>query len=215
MAQIFPEWTNRIPLWGGVAGPVVGLLAVGAVWYYGSPRFIEVGYKPRQPVPYSHELHVGELGLDCRYCHAQVEVSPLATVPPTQVCMNCHQSVLRDDPKLAPIRASIASGLPMEWVRIHKLPDYAYFSHRAHVHAGVGCVTCHGRIDQMVEVAQAEPLSMGWCLDCHRNPAPHLRPTNEVTNMRWNAPDDQIEVATAWIAEKKIDPPTDCSGCHR
>ena len=215
MAQIFPEWTNRIPLWGSVAGPVVGLLAVGAVWYYGSPEYTDVGYKPRQPVPYSHELHVGELGLDCRYCHAQVEVSPVATVPPTQVCMNCHQVVLRDSAKLEPIRASAASGLPMEWVRVHKLPDYAYFSHQAHVRAGVGCVTCHGRIDQMEEVAQAEPLSMGWCLDCHRNPAPHLRPTDEVTNMRWNAPDNQDEVATALMAKKKIDPPTDCSGCHR
>jgi hypothetical protein len=185
------------------------------VWYYGSPRYTDVGYRPHQPVPYSHKLHVGELGLDCRYCHVSVEVSPVANVPPTRTCMNCHKLVARDSEKLAPIRESEASGFPMRWIRVHHLPDYAYFNHAAHVRAGVGCVTCHGRIDEMEEVMQVQPMSMGWCLDCHRNPAPNLRPRDQVTNMRWSPPDDQLELAAVLIAENGIRPPVDCSGCHR
>jgi len=154
LAQIFPEWTNKLALVAGIGGPVVTVLLIGGVWYYGSPEYLEVGYRPHQPVPYSHKLHVGDLGLDCRYCHASVEVSPVANVPPTQVCMNCHKLVARDSEKLAPIRESLASGFPVEWVRVHRLPDYAYFNHSAHVRAGVGCVSCHGRVDQMEEVMQ-------------------------------------------------------------
>ena len=149
-----------------------------------------MGYRPVQPVPYSHKLHVGELGLDCRYCHASVEISAVANVPPTQTCMNCHQLVKRDSEKLAPIRDSAASGRPMRWIRVHKLPDYAYFTHNAHVAAGIGCVTCHGRIDEMETVTQMTPLSMSWCLDCHRNPGPNRRPVSEVTNMKWTPPRD-------------------------
>ena len=215
MAQIFPEWTNRIPLVAGLSAPVAGLLLVGGVWYYGSPNYTDVGYRPHQPVEYSHKLHVGELGLDCRYCHVSVEVSPVANVPPTKTCMNCHKTVARDSEKLAPVRESDASGFPIQWVRIHKLPDFAYFHHAAHIRAGVGCVTCHGRIDEMERVRQVEPLSMSWCLDCHRNPAPNLRPDDQITNMRWSAPEHQLELASAVIEEKNIDPPVDCSGCHR
>jgi len=215
LAQIFPEWTNKIPLVAGLAGPVVGAVLVGGVWYYGSPRYTDVGYRPHQPVPYSHKLHVGELGLDCRYCHVSVEVSPVANVPPTRTCMNCHKLVTRDSEKLAPIRESDASGFPVQWVRVHHLPEYAYFNHSAHVRAGVGCVTCHGRIDEMEEVMQVQPLSMSWCLDCHRNPAPNLRPRDQITNMRWTPPEDQAELAAALIAENDIRPPVDCSGCHR
>ena len=149
-----------------------------------------MGYRPVQPVPYSHKLHVGELGLDCRYCHASVEISAVANVPPTQTCMNCHRLVKKDSAKLAPIRDSFPSGRPMHWIRVHKLPDYAYFTHRAHVAAGVGCVTCHGRIDEMETVTQMTPLSMSWCLDCHRNPGPNRRPVSEVTNMKWTPPRD-------------------------
>jgi hypothetical protein len=215
LAQIFPEWTNKLPLVAGLAGPLLGAMVVGGVWYYGSPRYTDVGYRPHQPVPYSHKLHVGELGLDCRYCHVSVEVSPVANVPPTRTCMNCHKLVARDSEKLAPIRESEASGFPMRWIRVHHLPDYAYFNHAAHVRAGVGCVTCHGRIDEMEEVMQVQPMSMGWCLDCHRNPAPNLRPRDQVTNMRWSPPDDQLELAAVLIAENGIRPPVDCSGCHR
>jgi hypothetical protein len=215
LAQIFPEWTNRLPLYAALGVPLLGVLLVGGLWYYGSPRYTDVGYRPVQPVPYSHKLHVGELGLDCRYCHASVETSAVANVPPTQVCMNCHSVILRDSPKLEPIRQSLASGMPMRWIRVHALPNFAYFSHRVHVRAGVGCVSCHGRIDRMEVVTQAEPLSMSWCLDCHRNPAPNLRPVDQVTNMQWVPPPDQLEQARAIIEQKHLRPPVDCSGCHR
>jgi hypothetical protein len=215
LAQIFPKWTNRIPLYIALGGALAGVLVVGAVWYWGSPRYTDVGYQPRQPVPYSHKLHVGELGIDCRYCHASVEVSAVANVPPTQACMNCHATVKRDSPLLQPIRDSIATKRPMQWIRVHNLPDFAYFEHRAHVAAGVACVSCHGRIDQMEVVHQVEPLSMSWCLDCHRNPQPFLRPVAEVTNMEWTPPRDHAAWAEQAVLTRGIAPPTDCSGCHR
>jgi cytochrome c7-like protein len=215
LAQLFPKRANYLALILAVAGPLAGTLAIGGVWYYGSPRYTDVGYRPHQPVPYSHALHAGEMGIDCRYCHATVEVSSTATVPPTQTCMNCHRLVKKDSQALAPIRDSAASGRPMRWIRVHNLPDYVYFNHSVHIRAGVGCVTCHGRIDQMAEVTQAQPLSMSWCLDCHRNPAPNLRPTESVTDMEWYPPANQNEVAAAIIRDKKLAPPVDCSGCHR
>ena len=215
MAQIFPKWTNKIPLFVGLGGPVFGALTVAGVWYFLSPEYTDVGYRPRQPVPYSHKLHVGELGLDCRYCHASVEQSSVSNIPPTTVCMNCHSLIKKDSELLEPIRASEQDGISMRWVRVHNLPDYAYFHHAAHVRAGVGCVSCHGQINEMEVVMQAEPLSMSWCLDCHRDPAPYLRPTEEVTNMEWFPPRDHAAWALAAIAEEGLDPPQDCSGCHR
>jgi hypothetical protein len=166
-------------------------------------------------VPYSHALHVGKLGLDCRYCHASVESTAVANLPPTQTCMNCHHVVKRDSVALQPIRDSIDRDQPMRWVRVHNLPDYAYFQHAAHIRAGIGCVSCHGRIDQMDVVTQAEPLSMGWCLECHRDPVSRLRPTGAVTEMEWFPPRDQAEWAAQTIQEKSLAPPQDCSGCHR
>lgn len=215
MAQIFPRWTLRLPFYLATGGPLLALGVVGAVWYWGSPAYTDVGYRPPQPVEYSHRLHVGELQLDCRYCHASVESSKVANVPPTQVCMNCHHVIKRDSEKLAPIRQSVETGMPMRWVRVHNLPDYAYFHHAAHVRAGVGCASCHGRIDQMEVVYQAEPLSMGWCLDCHRDPTAHLRPADAVTDMQWFPPSDQAEQAAQLIEQKSLAPPEDCSGCHR
>lgn len=215
MAQPFPRWFNKLPLIAAVAGLVAPVVAIAGIWYYGSPKFTDVGYRPEQPVPYSHKLHVGDMGLDCRYCHASVEISSVANVPPTQACMNCHKLVKRDSEKLAPIRTSASTGQPMRWVRVHKLPDYAYFTHRAHVAAGIGCVTCHGRIDQMDVVAQAQPLSMSWCLDCHRDPAPYRRPVTEVTNMKWTPPKDGALLAAKLTSEHPVHPPVNCSGCHR
>ena len=215
MAQIFPAWWNRLPLALAALGVLVPTVAVAGVWYYFSPWYTDVGYRPVQPVPYSHRLHVGELGLDCRYCHASVETSAVANIPPTQVCMNCHRLVKKDSPALAPIRDSAASGRPMRWIRVHKLPDYAYFTHNAHIAAGIGCVSCHGRIDEMDVVTQMKPLSMGWCLDCHRNPGPNRRPVSEVTNMRWTPPRDGAALAAQLDRERPVNPPTECSGCHR
>ncbi len=215
MAQTFPRSSNLLPLVLGIAPPVAGALALAFVWYFFSPAWTDVGYAPKQPVPYSHELHVGELGLDCRYCHFSVEVSPVAVVPPTRTCMNCHEVIKRDSPLLEPLRESARFKRPMRWVRVHNLPDYAFFNHSVHIRAGVGCVSCHGRIDQMEVVTQAEPLSMGWCLDCHRNPSPHLRPTEDVTDMNWIPPKDHAEFAMQAIERKQLAPPEDCSGCHR
>jgi len=215
VAQIFPRWTNELPL-RIAAGSLVALgLVVGGIWYYFSPEYTDVGYRPVQPVPYSHKLHAGDLGLDCLYCHATVDRAPVAVVPPTQICMNCHRLVMRDSPALAPIRESFASGRPMRWVRVHNLPGFAYFDHRPHIRAGVGCSTCHGRIDQMEVVTQAKPLSMSWCLDCHRNPDPYLRAESDITNMEWSAPKDQLQLAARIRVEKHLHPPVDCAGCHR
>jgi hypothetical protein len=215
LAQIFPRLANRLPLAIAAAAILLPTAAGAGVWYFFSPKFTDVGYQPTQPVPYSHKLHVGDLGLDCRYCHVSVETSPVANVPPTQTCMNCHRTVLRDSPLLAPLRDSASSGKPMRWLRVHKLPEYAYFEHRAHVAAGVGCASCHGRVDEMDVVHQVEPLSMSWCLDCHRNPQPSLRPPSEVTNMRWAPPRDPVARQKQLAALKPVKPPLDCSGCHR
>jgi hypothetical protein len=215
LAQIFPPNWNKLPIVAAIAGILVPTVAVAGVWYFFSPWYTDVGYQPVQPVPYSHRLHVGELGLDCRYCHASVETSAVANIPPTRTCMNCHTTVLKDSAVLAPIRDSAQSGRPMRWIRVHNLPDYAYFHHSAHVTAGIGCVTCHGRIDEMEEVTQMAPLSMSWCLDCHRNPAPNRRPVSEVTNMRWTPPRDVQVRASLLEGERPVNPPTDCSGCHR
>lgn len=215
MAQIFPEWANKVPLYAvfslALLAPTAGL----GVWYYFSPEYTDVGYQPLQPIPYSHRLHVGELGLDCRYCHAMVERSALATVPPTRVCMNCHQLVGRDKPSLEPLYRSADSGQPIAWVRVHKVPEYAFFDHSLHLRAGVGCSSCHGDVARMEVIRQVEPLSMGWCLECHRDPAPHLRSREDLTDTAWRPPPDQLEVGARLAAERSIVPPEDCSGCHR
>ncbi|MFH2055804.1 MAG: cytochrome c3 family protein [bacterium] len=215
MAQIFPQWTNKLPLVTIAGAGLIAVLAVGFFWYYGSPKFTDVGYRPQQPVKYSHKLHAGDLGIDCRYCHNFVEVSATANVPPTQTCMNCHKLIGTDNEKLLPVRESWSTGRPIEWVRVHMLPNYAYFDHAAHLRAGVGCASCHGRVDNMEVVQQAKPLSMSWCLECHRDPDQHLRPHSELTNMGWTPPADQAEFAKRVKAEKQINPPVDCSGCHR
>lgn len=215
MAQIFPEWTNKLQTYAAIVTVLIVAGVVGFFWYFGSPKYTDVGYRPKQPVAYSHKLHAGDLGLDCRYCHSTVELSPHANVPPTQTCMNCHKLILPESEKLLPVRESWAARMPIKWVRIHKIPDYAYFNHTAHLNAGVGCFTCHGNVAEMVEVRQVQPLSMGWCLDCHRNPGPNLRPHEELTNMKWTPPSDQAAFAERVIREKHIQPPVDCSGCHR
>lgn len=213
---VFPAWTNKIAV-GVLAGvTILGALLTFVVWYYFSPKHTDVGYQPHQPVPYSHKLHAGDMGIDCRYCHIGVERSAHATVPATQTCMNCHTQVRKDSPKLAKIRESYATNKPMEWVKVHKVADYAYFDHSRHVNKGVACVSCHGRVDQMEEVRQVQPLSMGWCLECHRNPEANIRPKELITKMDWTAPnDDPVALGRQLVEQYNINPPTDCSGCHR
>ena len=218
MAVIFSPSANRIPALIAVIAGIGGLAAAGGITYYFSPKFTDVGYQPEQPVAFSHKLHAGELGLDCRYCHNTVEEAAHAAIPSTSTCMNCHKYVKADSDELALIRDSYAEDKPIPWVRVHMLPDYAFFNHSVHVAAGVGCASCHGRVDQMEVVRQEEPLSMAWCLDCHRNPEPNLRPKGRdlVTKM------DYVPGHEPWCDPAadpargcEVIPPEHCSGCHR
>jgi hypothetical protein len=155
------------------------------------------------------------VGLDCRYCHNTVEVAARAAIPATDTCMNCHRIVRKDSPLLEPLRKSDTTGEPIAWVRVHQLPDYAYFDHSVHVAGGVGCASCHGRIDQMDVVRLHAPLSMSWCLDCHRNPAPNLRPRDRVTDMAFSALAAGYDPAKDVSRTRELAPPEHCSGCHR
>lgn len=215
---LFPQWVDKLK------PPVLGALLIapvylgGLIWFGFSPKTTDVGYAPVQPVPYSHALHVGKLGLDCRYCHTTVDKAAFAAIPPTQTCMNCHEQVLPESPRLAPVRESYATGEPIPWVKVHDLPDYVYFNHSAHVTRGVSCVSCHGRVDQMEVVTQVEPLSMSWCLDCHRDPHPNLRPSELVTDLAWQPDGDPATVGHHQAELWNITPGgrlTDCSTCHR
>ncbi|MBT3340026.1 MAG: cytochrome c3 family protein [Planctomycetes bacterium] len=211
----FPRWSNIFrPILGitSIAAPVylTGLFAFGA-----SPENLNVGYKPVQPVPFSHALHAGELGMDCRYCHNTVQEANHAAIPPTATCMNCHTQLHKESDALALVRESAATGKPIQWVRVHDLPDYVRFDHSAHLHAGISCVSCHGRVDQMEVVEQVEPLSMGWCLDCHRNPEPNIRPKSEVFNLAWQADEAPHILGAKLRKEYGVNPQEDCSTCHR
>src|SRR5271163_2366051 len=219
MSDIFPKWTNRLPVLIIIGVLLMGTAVTAGVWYYFTNKYTNVGYMPLQPVAFSHAIHADQLGVDCRYCHNAVEKSWYSNIPATSVCMNCHNQVLKDDDRLAKVRESYATGQPIPWVQIHKLPDYVYFNHQSHVTAGVSCVTCHGRIDQMIEVHQEKPLNMAWCLDCHRDPAPNVRPFEFVTKLDWQPDPAQgktaRQIGEEIVAEKHLTPPTNCSGCHR
>lgn len=224
MANIFPRSSNLLPLKIVFCLLVLGGAVTSGFAYYFTNKYTNVGYQPVQPVPFSHKIHAGQLGLDCRYCHSFVEVAAHSNVPTTQVCMNCHGQVQKDNPKLQAVRESWQTGKPIQWVQIHKTPDYVYFNHAAHVNRGVSCVSCHGRIDEMEVVYHAQPLSMDFCLNCHRNPENALRPLDKITNLGWTPEKNQGESAEA--AQKRlgeelkknwhINPPDkNCAGCHR
>ena len=170
-----------------------------------------------QPVPFSHEHHVGGLGIDCRYCHTGVETSAFAGVPPTETCMTCHSQIWTNAAMLDPVRKSLADNEPIRWRRVNRLPDYVYFDHSIHIAKGVGCTTCHGNVDRMPLMRQAAPLTMGWCLDCHRDPTPNLRPKNEIFAVDWTPPPDQAKRGKMLMDEYHIHVGTltDCSVCHR
>lgn len=231
MSRIFPRSSRSI-----AAALLLGLLLFGGlvtagITYYMTPKYARVGYAPVQPVPYSHKLHVGQLGLDCTYCHTNVLEAPHANVPATNVCMNCHDpakgNIKGDSPLLAPVRDAWKTGRPVPWVRVHKLSDFVYFNHQIHVNRGVSCVSCHGRVDQMETVTVIQPLSMSWCLNCHRNPEPNLRPNALVTKLAWDPQKDwtasaqtlftpsQAEFAAKLKQETGLKPPVNCTTCHR
>ena len=216
MSDVFPRWTNRLP------GQIIfGLLLIGGVVtaglnYYFTPKYTRVGYQPTQPVPFSHSIHVKQLGLDCRYCHDGVEKSWYSNVPAADTCMNCHSAVRADDPKLEPVRASYKdANKPVEWVQINKLPDYVYFNHSVHVNRGVSCVECHGRVDEMDEVRHEKHFSMTFCLDCHRDPNKRLRPLDKITDLAYERSKDPTNKDRNFVKEWHVKTSENCSACHR
>lgn len=222
MSDIFPKWTNRLPLQILLGVVLAGSAVVAGVWYYFTPKYTRVGYQPTQPVAFSHAIHVEQVGLDCRYCHNGVEKSWYSNIPSAGLCMNCHNQVLKDDPKLALVRESAATGVPIPWVQIHKLPDYAYFNHAVHVNRGVSCVHCHGPVNTMDVVWHDQPFSMAFCLECHRNPAAFLRPVDQVTDLNWQWSDDpqvaaemQKSNGEKFVHDWKVQSLQSCSACHR
>ncbi len=217
MAQIFHRSTNtlsRVTIFGAVF--IVGFV----LWVIGgivrSPYATDQGIRREQPVPFSHQHHVAGLGIDCRYCHTSVETSSFAGIPPMATCMNCHSQIWTNADMLEPVRASYASGKPLIWSRVHRLPDFVHFNHSIHVSKGIGCATCHGRVDEMALTFQAAPLTMQWCLTCHRNPEQFVRPRDQVFNMGY-VPVNQAELGPKLVREYKILGPgvlTSCSTCH-
>jgi len=214
MAQIFHRSTNtfsRATIFGAVFFIGFVLWLIGGI--VRSPYFTNQGIEREQPVPFSHQHHVAGLGIDCRYCHTSVETSNFAGIPPTQTCMNCHAQIWTSAEMLAPVRASFANNTPLQWSRVHRLPDFVHFNHSIHVYKGVGCATCHGRIDKMNLTYQASPLTMAWCLDCHRNPEKYVRQRNQVFNMAY-VTNDQAEIGPRLVKEYRIQKLTSCSTCH-
>ena len=217
MPQVF---TRQADVWLGrifVSVILAGGLALGALYYYAPPEYTRVGYTPNQPVAFSHAQHVGQLGMSCLYCHTHVEQSSHANVPTSQTCMNCHTAIKSASPLLAAVRESYATGNPVEWERVHQVPGYVQFNHSIHVKRGVSCVSCHGKVNEMVVVRHDQPLSMGWCLDCHRHPTPNLRPNDQVYNLDWKPPQGQTQLEVGKLIEKQyaIKAPVECSACHR
>jgi hypothetical protein len=216
MKALFPPWATSL------ARVLIGL---AVIFILGAPLalmawvrtpLVRGQYDPVvQPVQFDHRHHVRDDGIDCRYCHYEAERSPYAGVPPASLCMKCHSQIWNASPLLEPIRDTYFRGRTLAWQRVHNVPDFAFFNHAAHVMRGVGCVSCHGRVDLMGAVYQVMPLTMGWCLDCHRNPEPHLRPQSEITNMEWVPPEPPAVLGARIRAQRKIEPPTTCSACHR
>src|ERR1051326_7966774 len=190
MSDIFPKWTNKLPGQIIVGALIVGTAVTAGVTYYFTPKYANAGYQPIQPVAFPHSVHADQLGIDCRYCHNGVEKSWYSNVPGAATCMNCHNQVLATDPRLALVRESAATGKPIEWVQIHKVPDYVYFNHSVHVNRGISCYHCHGQVNKMDEVRHEKPFSMSFCLDCHRNPAANIRSQSAVVNLNWQPPEN-------------------------
>lgn len=228
MAQIFPSSMNtvaRVSIIGGVL--FLGAASTAAMVFYRSPFMTRVGIAREQTVPFSHHHHVAALGIDCRYCHTSVEDTAFAGIPPTETCMTCHSQVWAQAPMLEPVRQSWDTQQPLEWVRVNDLPDFVYFNHSIHVNKGIGCVTCHGRVDEMPLMSKAQTLHMQWCLGCHRAPEKYIRPKEEVFSMDWRPTDEQLnmgasegltmgqKLVTEYGIDKDMKQLSNCSVCHR
>lgn len=196
MANVFPRWMNWLPLKASVVLGVVAVGVVAAATYYLPPSYSAVGYQPEQPIPFSHKIHVEQNGMDCRYCHSFVDRAAHSNVPTAQTCWGCHEYVKKESPQLVNLRRAMDptfehyDGKPIRWTQVHRTPDYVKFNHSAHINRGVSCVECHGRVDQMEVVYQAKPLTMGFCLECHRSPEKALRPLERITDLGWSAAGD-------------------------
>ncbi len=216
MAQVFrPELLFVLKFGTGVA--LIVCIAGVLGWRSVIAQTPPIGAPVAQTPPFSHKHHISDVGLDCRFCHASVERSAFAGMPPTSTCMTCHSQLFRGQAMLAPVAASFRDGRPLQWIRIHRLPDFVFFNHGIHVAKGVGCSTCHGQVDQMPLLWRTQSLEMEWCLDCHRAPEQYLRPRERVFDMAWRPPRDQLEQGRRLLAQYRIDRKrlADCSNCHR
>ena len=218
MPQIFRPSTNtfsKLSIFGSLF--ILAAMAWGLALINRSSYVTREGVAREQPVPFSHRHHAGELGIDCRYCHTAVERGPIAGMPPTKTCMNCHSQIWVDSPVLEPVRASFRTDKSIEWIKVHDLPDFVYFNHSIHVRQGIGCVSCHGRVDRMNLMWQASSLQMEWCLNCHRHPEQYVRPRDQDFNMEWQPPTDQLALGQQLVKDYNIQVQqlTNCSICHR
>jgi hypothetical protein len=216
MPQIFHRSTNtlsRLSIYG--AAFIVILLGYVLYEISASPYLTEVNVARDQPVPFSHKHHVGELGVDCRYCHTSVEDSSFAGLPPTSTCMTCHSQIWTNSPMLEPVRSSYRTDRSIEWIRVNAVPDFVYFNHSIHVSKGVGCTTCHGPIGDMPLTWRANTMQMEWCLGCHREPELQVRPRQSVFDASYKPPANQLEMGRRLVKEYKIQSLTNCTTCHR
>jgi len=214
--QIFHPSTNtisRVSIFGAL------FILGGSIWIVvqvnRSPFVTQAGVAREQPVPFSHAHHVGDVGIDCRYCHTSVEESSFAGIPPTATCMNCHSHLFADSPTLEPVRESFRTGKAIVWTRVNDLPDFVYFNHGIHVSKGVACVVCHGPVERMALTWQESSMQMEWCLDCHRHPERYLRPAEAVFATDWEAPSDEPDLGGKIVERLNVKTRTDCSACHR
>lgn len=216
MSQIFPRSANAIARFTMVGALLAaGVVGWAVVTLMRSDLVTAANANVDQPVQFSHAHHVGGIGIDCRYCHTSVDQAASASIPPTETCMNCHSQVWLDSPYLEPVRESYRTGASLEWIRVHDLPDFVYFNHAIHVKKGMGCETCHGRIDQMPGLYQVNTLQMEWCLDCHRAPEKYVRPREAVFTMGYQPDGNQLDVGRELVHEYGIQSLTSCSTCHR
>jgi hypothetical protein len=216
MASVFPPWSNTAFRVAIVAAGMGGLALLAAPMIYArSPWARGQFFVEDQPLEFDHRHHVRDVGIDCEYCHNTARRAATAGVPSTEKCMGCHDQIWNRSPMLDVVRRSYFSGMPIPWNRVHQLPGFVYFNHAIHVNKGFGCASCHGRVDRMPAVYQVATLTMGFCLDCHRNPERFIRPEDEITNMDWSAGDGQLELGRVLVEERGIRNVTTCTGCHR